>query len=104
MVSSTVFRVSSRPKRSGPTYAGIRQGEALQRARHVVISSEYGGDEPLFYRNTGDAAITRKTRIGGRFAWLVRFEDNQVPKVSCVAVTRRASGLLAANEVRCGRK
>lgn len=102
--SSTVFRISSQPTRSGPTYAGITQGEALRRARQVVISSEYGGDEPLFYRNTGDAAITQRSRIGGHIAWLVRLEDNQVPKMSCVAVRRRASGVIAAYQVRCRRK
>lgn len=102
--SRTVFRVDDRPTRFGPTYAGITQGEALQRARQVVVSSEYGGDEPLFYRNTGDAAITRRSTIGGYKTWLVRFEDGQVPKMSCVAVRRRASGVIAANQMRCRRK
>jgi hypothetical protein len=102
--SSTVFRVDSRPSRFGPTYAGITEGEALRRARQVVISSEYGGDEPLFYRNTGDAAITQRSAIGGQKAWLVRFEDGQVPRMSCVAVRRRASGVIAANEVGCARE
>jgi hypothetical protein len=98
--TATVFRVGSRPTRLGPTYAGITEGEALRRARRVVISSEYGGDEPLFYRNTGDAAITERSMIGDQKAWLVRFEDSQVPRMSCVAV-RRASGVIAANEVGC---
>jgi hypothetical protein len=102
--SSTVLRVDSLQTRFGPTYASIRQGAALQRARQVVISSEYGGDEPLFYRNTGDAAITQRARMGGHKAWLVRFEDNQVPKMSCVAVRRSASGVIAANQVRCSRQ
>ncbi len=98
---STVLRVDSRPTGFGPTYASIRRGAALQRARQIVISSEYGGDAPLFYRNTGDAATTQRARIGGHKAWLVRFEDNQVPKMSCVAVRRSASGLIGANQVRC---
>jgi hypothetical protein len=102
--SSTVLRVDSAQTRFGPTYASIRQGAALQRARQVVVSSEYGGDEPLFYRNTGAAAITQRARMGGHKAWLVRFEDNQVPKVSCVAVRRSASGVVAANQVRCRQK
>jgi hypothetical protein len=103
--TSTVFRISSRPTRSGPSYAGIWQGEALRRARQALISSgKYGADEPLFYRNTGDAAIIQRTRIGGRIAWLVRFEDGQVSRMSCVAVLRRASGLIAASEVPCRRK
>lgn len=103
--TSTIFRIDTRPARSGPSYAGIRQGEALQRARQVVISSKnYGGDEPLFYRNTGDAAITQRTTIGGHRAWLVRFEDNQVQRMSCVAVRRRASGVIAVSEVPCRRK
>jgi hypothetical protein len=102
--SSTVLRVDSFQTRFGPTYASIRQGAALQRARQVVISSEYGGDEPLFYRNTGDAAITQRARMGGHKAWLVRFEDNQVPKMSCVTVRRRTSGVVAAHQVRCRQK
>jgi hypothetical protein len=103
--SSTVFGIDTRPKRSGPNYAGIRQGEALRRARQVVITSrKYGGDEPLFYRNTGDAAITQRTRIGGHSVWLVRFEDGQVQRVMCVAVRRRPSSLIAAREVPCRRK
>jgi len=102
--TTTVFRVDSRRTGFGPTYADIRQGAALQRARQVVISSEYGGDEPLFYRNTGDAAITQRSTMGGHKAWLVRFEDGQVPKMSCVAVRHRASGEIAANQVRCRRK
>lgn len=102
--SSTVLRVDSFQTRFGPTYASIRQGAALQRARQVVIGSEYGGDEPLFYRNTGDAAITQRARMGGHKAWLVRFEDNQVPKMSCVAVRRSASGVIVANQVRCRQK
>jgi hypothetical protein len=102
--TSTVFRISSRPARFGPSYAGIRQGKALHRARQLVISTrKYGGDDPLFYRNTGDAAITRTTRIGGHSAWLIQFEDGQVQRVMCVAVRRRASRVIAASEVRCGR-
>jgi hypothetical protein len=99
----TVFRVDSRPTQFGPTYAGITQGQALRRAREVVITNEYGGDAPLFYRNTGDAAIIQRTRMGGHNGWLVRFEDGQVPNMSCVAVRRRASRLIAAAQVRCRR-
>jgi hypothetical protein len=87
--------------------AAVRVGcanSAAKGARQVVISSEYSGDEPLFYRNTGDAAITQRAMIGAHKAWLVRFEDNQVPKMACVAVRRRASGVIAANQVRCRRK
>jgi hypothetical protein len=101
--SKTVFRISSWPTRAGPAYAGITQGEAVQRARQVVIRGEYRGEtSPSSIANTGDAAMTRKSRIGSHIAWLIRFEDNQVPKISCVAVRRRVSGVTVANEVPCG--
>ncbi len=85
MASSTVFRISSRPPRSGPTFAGIRQGRALQRARQLAISSHYRRDEPLFYRNTGDAAITQKTKIGSHSEWLVRLRITR-PRRHCVSL------------------
>jgi hypothetical protein len=100
----TVLRLDSRRARFGPTYARVTEKEALQRARELVISSEYRDDEPLFYRNTGDAAVIQRSTIGGHKAWRVRFEDGQVPKLSCVAVRGGAGGVVAATQVACARK
>jgi hypothetical protein len=44
-------------------------------------------------------AITQRARVGGPKAWLVRFEDNQVPKLSCVAVCSADERLLSGGDV-----
>ena len=84
------------PFRCGADDAGISRPDAVEAARAYVVRADYGGDGPLFYRNTGNApTIVRQTvdRAGDRW-WFVRFDDFQAMQRHCVKV-RRASDVVA---------
>jgi hypothetical protein len=78
------------PLSSGSDYAGISRAEAVRAARAYVVRVDYRGNEPLFYRNTGNrpAAALRTSDATGRRAWFVRFDDLQAMHKNCVTVRR----------------
>lgn len=85
------------PASCGPEYVGLSQARAIEAAKAYVVREDYGGDEPLFYRNTGNrpAAVRRTRDPGGRRAWLVRFDDFQAMGKHCVTVRRTSVHVLA---------
>jgi hypothetical protein len=78
------------PLSSGSEYAGISRAEAVRAARAYVVRVDYRGNEPLFYRNTGNrpAAVLRTSDATGKRAWFVRFDDLQAMHKNCVIVRR----------------
>lgn len=80
------------PFRCGAEDAEISRANAIQAARAYVVHADYGGDHPLFYRNTGNApTVVRQTvdKAGNRW-WFVRFDDLQAMQRHCVKVRRRS--------------
>lgn len=87
------------PGSCGSDYAGLPRASAIKAAKAYVIRVDYRGDEPLFYRNTGNRPVsvqrTRDTK--GRQQWVIRFDDFQAMHRHCVSVHRSSSRLVATS-------
>ena len=81
------------PASCGSEYAAISRASAINAAKVYVVRVDYRGDEPLFYRNTGDRPVSvRQARdVSGRQLWFVRFDDYQAMRRHCVSVRRGSS-------------
>jgi hypothetical protein len=77
-------------------YAGLSRARAVEAAKGYVVREDYRGDEPLFYRNTGNrpATVLRTRDASGHRSWFVRFDDFQAMRRNCVTVRRSSSRLI----------
>ena len=85
------------PTSCGGEYAGISRASAVNAAKAYAVRVDYRGDEPLFYRNTGDrpASVQRARDVSGHRFWFVRFDDSQAMRSHCVSVRRGSSHVVA---------
>jgi hypothetical protein len=81
----------------GSESASVSRASAIKAAKAYVVRVDYRGDEPLFYRNTGNRLVSvRRTRdASGHQQWVVRFDDFQAMRRHCVSVRRNSSRLVA---------
>jgi hypothetical protein len=90
------------PLSCGTQYAGISKTSAVEAAKAYVVRMDYRGDEPGFYRNTGNRpTVVRRTRdTSGNRSWFVRFDDLQAMHNHCVTV-RRSSARVITKGAAC---
>jgi hypothetical protein len=88
----------------GSESTGVPRASAIKAAKAYVVRVDYRGDEPLFYRNTGNRPVSvRRTRdLRNHQHWVVRFDDFQSMRRHCVSV-RRSSSRLVATGTACRR-
>jgi len=92
------------PASCGSESAGVPRASAIKVAKAYVVRVDYRGDEPLFYRNTGDRPVSvwRSRDARGHQQWVVRFDDLQTMQRHCASV-RRSSSRLVATGIACRR-
>jgi hypothetical protein len=84
------------------TRARVSRARAVEEAKAFVVRVDYGGDEPLFYRNTGDRPVVVRptTEAGGHRSWFIRFDDSEAMRTHCVIV-RRSSPRVITRGTAC---
>ena len=85
------------PASCGSEHVGLTRASAIKAAKAYVVRVDYRGNEPLFYRNTGNrpASVRRARDAQGHQQWLIRFDDFQAMRRHCVSVRRNSSRLVA---------
>jgi hypothetical protein len=90
------------PASCSSEYAGISRASAVGAAKAYVVRVDYRGDEPLFYRNTGNkpTVVRHAEDTRGQRACFVRFDDFQAQQRRCVTV-RRTPRRVVTKSIAC---
>ena len=86
----------------GVQHTGISKARAVKAAKAYVVRVDYRGNEPLFYRNTGNrpTVVLQTTDASGQRSWFIRFDDLQAMHEHCVHV-RGSSTRVIARAANC---